>query len=401
MRSSKLRAAIILVIIAAFMTGFAYTSNTISIDDAINKALAGSATLQNQKLSLSTVDVENNLDKQNDAYNQTILYGYHDTTFDVYEMLDSFQSHVLSPFNITLRNVTAQNSIKITENSVKLSTYSAYEAVLKANNALKLQSLLVKTNTDQLNTSKAKYSKGLIAKATLDTLSAQNQIQIIKLKQYQRSYDLAVKQLNNLMRVPLDQKYDSFASNSVFDSYDLKPVDYYIDQAFKNRNELVLDNSNYQIQLIKYNFVNDKYEYNPNIKDSVGEDTSKLDASNYANMSAKYALDSVKSTYTTDKINIELEIRNQYKTIQNQISSYQNAKASYDKQKSDMLDSDKKHSLGLISDLDYNSQKSSLSQSEISLDNSKYDICLNILKLNYASDLGPGLSTNTNASMQY
>lgn len=409
-----------ILLLSFILSGFSYdNSQVLDIDKAVKLAIDNSPIYQTSAKKLQIADKQaSDAQKQVTSYNimtsisdefcqlymkpvKTLtdmrFLGYYKvynqvafkSTFmprDTYYKLDVYSK--LIPLSVNAKVKAAYNTVAVLKNYIELNVYNGYTTILKLDNAIKLQTDMVHVYDNQLKVAELKYKNGMLTKANLDLLNNQYQTQKIALDQYKRNKDFAILSLNRAMGLPLNTKYDSYASNKRFESYDLQPLDSYLSKALTERNEILVDSLNQNVALVTNNKTDDYLH----LKDYQYDDQKKDDPNYYANLKSNFDLDNANWTLDNDKVTVEIDIRNKYKAVQNLISQYESQKADYEAEKDKLDVAAKAHTAGMLNDFDYDSEYTAVTLKKILLDNTNYDICNSVIALDYASGLGTTLN---------
>ena len=207
---------------------------------------------------------------------------------------------------IVLKPMEVQNSLTIftnlqfvTTNAVRLSSYKAYIGLLKANYALTIQKGLMDSLDADYKKAQQQLSLGMISQSQLRL----SEIAYLK-SQYrydssQEGVNSASMSISNMMGEDLAKQY-TLQDNNITPSAQIKSLNDYVNLALGNRAEIV--NAQNTLDTKKKEF-----EY--------GKSEMPTDFQFYV-QKQQYAIDSAQNDLDLAKMNVQLDITNNYKTLE-------------------------------------------------------------------------------------
>lgn len=224
------------------------------------------------------------------------------STRNVLRYMNSYQAVefiILQPMELQNSLATFTNLQFVTTNAVRLSSYKAYIGLLKANYALTIQKGLMDSLDADYKKAQQQLSLGMISQSQLRL----SEIAYLK-SQYrydssQEGVNSASMSINNMMGVDLAKQY-TLQDNNITPSAKIKSLKDYVNLALANRAEIV--NAQGTLATKKKEFEYGKAEIPTDFQFYVQKQ--------------QYAIDSAQNDLDLAKINVQLDITNNYKTLE-------------------------------------------------------------------------------------
>lgn len=329
----------------------------------------------------STVSVQasgNALDLDN-SLNIAVQNSYKVKSMDITIQKDQYTYKNATKSGSTGSDLEAKYSIyrdtnlkKVTENAVKLDVYEKYISFINAKDALDLAQ-------QEYQNAEAKYKKAQLqlSLGTISKVEAKSAEQTFydgkaQLNKAQRSFDLYTKSINQVLGGSLNTTYDSFTKDITIDKSTVKNYNDYLNDALKNRAEILNDTENLKLAKIQFDITKASYPYKTQAKYII----------------AQYSVTAAENQLDTDKTDISISINSLYNDLQSKIQKLQPKTENYNSEKKKYDQYLQKYNLGMISKVDYLDELASLMSAENSLKTAQRDAALAKLKIEYASGIG-------------
>ncbi|QCX33445.1 TolC family protein [Caloramator sp. E03] len=279
------------------------------------------------------------------------------------------QMKTITPLEAKYSVYSAQNNIKINENTIKYSIMQSYCNLLNLKDSIEINNMNYKIKEENYKIAQLKYKYNLIsstefkkiegeytkAKLTLDILNNNYNLQ---LKSFNRQLGIPINNITSIVDIEFDSKIDS--------------IDKYIEETLINNMDIKnalekLKNKNYI-----YDIVYDSFS----------------DENNYNIQNALYEKNQAEHDLYNQKISKQINIKMAYQDIQKKFLDYKTAQDSYNNSLKKYNEGLMQYKLNKISNTDLKSLELLLKQAEIQINNVKRDIWLKIKKLEFLSHEG-------------
>ncbi|OLN32128.1 TolC family protein [Desulfosporosinus metallidurans] len=206
---------------------------------------------------------------------------------------------ILKPMEVQNSLTTFTNLQLVTTNAVRLSSYKAYIGLLKANYALTIQKGLMDSLDADYKKAQQQLSLGMISQSQLRL----SEIAYLK-SQYrhdssQKSVNSASLLISNMMGEDLAKQY-TLQDNNIIPAAQIKSLNDYVNIALGNRAEIVNAQSTLDTKKKEYDY---------------GKAELPTDFQFYV-QKQQYAIDSAQNDLDLAKINVQLDITNNYKALE-------------------------------------------------------------------------------------
>lgn len=348
-------------------------NSVMAADDTLDIEKVAIAAVKNS-LNVQSMDSQVKLAQKNAADMKT---GANSALTGMYYYGSSSQLisvYILTPIEADNMMTLFYNAQPVTVNAVRYGSYSAYIGLLKVNYALNIQKSLVDSLAADYKKAQQELSLGMIT---------QNQLRLIEISylkaQYgysnaQKSFNSVSMAINNLMGVDINKQYASLQDYNIFPAEQIKSLDDYIKLALANRAEILNDQSTLETKKkeLLYN------QYQPQIS---------IDLNLYRQQ-LQYAIDNTQNNLDLDKINVQLDITNHYKSLQNAMNNLEAMKDLDDQAAISYQAALTQYNTSQITlnDLDY--AKIAKAQADMNYKNAQLDAWFQQTTMNMACSLG-------------
>ncbi|KPU27426.1 hypothetical protein TR13x_04975 [Caloranaerobacter sp. TR13] len=265
----------------------------------------------------------------------------------------------------------------ITEKSLIIGLRDLYLALYNAKFDINIKQEKLNLAKEKYNQDKTKYMQGLITENELEEVNYSLQKAEKELIIAKRDLENITRSLNSYIGVPLNTTYDEVIFKENLRYMDLKPVEYYIEKALNER--LEIKNLEKQIELkeleksiLEKNDVHKIYTQARKDHENVVRDIQNL---NLKLEKAKYE--------------IENEIKTAYIDIKKEVNNLNNLQRMLQLQKRKLKALKSQYYQGMIPKIYIKELEISIKEMENSLKIIKYNYNTKMLKLEYASGIGP------------
>ncbi|WP_434511242.1 TolC family protein [Desulfitobacterium sp. AusDCA] len=355
-------------------------------DDSLDIEKVAIATLKNSQ-TLQNVDnqvslVNKNYGNVTEAINKlraALVYpsmSYYQNVVTIIEM----------PLEMQDRVNQAINGQQVATNGVRLSSYQAYQQLLKAKYAMDIkQELMLSLETDYKN-AQLELEQGTISspelrlseitylKAQYDYHSAQN------------SYDSATQSVNQLMGEKLPTRYSTLKDDNIVPAATIKPLEDYISAALGSRVEIINARNTLDLK---------KKEYD------LGKSEIPTDYDFYV-QKQEYAIGSAENDLSLAKISVQEDITNSYKILEAAMKSLEAKKAMADQAALNYQAAKAEYENSQITLQDLGKVKNDKAQKDIDYKNAQLDAWLAQISLEAACGIGyqpPNATSSTDFSI--
>lgn len=261
------------------------------------------------------------------------------------------------------------------KNAVKLNLYTQYENFINAKEALDLEAQKFQNAEAKYKRAQLQLNLGTIGKNDIKSIEQAYNDEKAQLNKAQRKMDSVTKTINQILGSDINTTYNGFVKDIAVDKPIIKAYNDYLNDALKNRAEILNDNEKIKLKKTEFAGVKGMYPYKNAPQYVIGE----------------YGVTEAENQFDTDKIDISIEINGLYDDLNSKIQKLQPQTVNYNSEKKKNDQALQKYNLGIISKIDYEDQVLSFKLAENSLKVAQRDLGLAKLKIEYAS----GIGTNT------
>jgi len=374
MKKIKMLVSAGLIIAACLSSNTAFAAgNTLDIDSVLDNAVQSSVTIKSIDISIQkSQNSYNKAVKDASDYDSQLDKGVSDDA----QKLQLMQSRDDAPAIQKNAIYQSTNKKEVAKNGVNFNIYQQYTALLDAKDTLD-------TEQKRLNNAEADYKKvqlqldmGMASKEDLLTKQSAYLAEKAKFNSVKRQYDLQTMQLNKLIGVSIETKYDILLKDKITDNPYIRNYNDYLNDALKNRAEILNDQDT--IKLKQFEFLTIKGVYPYNTQDE------------YKN--GQFYINDAQNTLENDKIEISIEIDGLYNDLQNKSKQLESKKRNVEFTQKDYNEALQKYNLGIMSKMDLDSKSVVLQDAQNSLKALERDIWVAQTKLNYACGIGADTS---------
>ncbi|APM40317.1 TolC family protein [Clostridium kluyveri] len=374
MNKIKILAAAVVLSFCTSTMAFAQ-GNTLDIDSLISNNIDSTYEVKNADISIQ--QAENSYNQA--AKNASSYADQLNDDLDTYTKLTVMQGMSVAPRQAKFSIYKYTEEKEIVENKVKVDAYTQYTAVMNSKDALDLQQQKFDNSEQLYDSAKLKLNLGVVTEADVKQAEVSYYDAKASLNKAQRDYDLQIMKLNQIFDIDVYVKYDTPLKDKTEEAPYIRSYDDYVSDALENRGEIVIGQENINLKEFEYNVIKGVYP-------------SKYETSNKI---GQYNLDKAKDTLELDKLYITNDINKLYNDLQTKckmIDSKKDALALAEKNYNTAL---VKYNVGVLSKIDFDSQKVNLKTAQNDLKSLQRDIWMAQFKLNTACGIGSDISKIT------
>lgn len=372
-----------LVILLILMSGLNIyaANNSITYEEAKKQLLSSSSGLRKQRLNTYKAQIQyDNAVKNNESLSiDDIKKGFLALggKLSTYDEMNLLKQRDFTPSQMKYYWELSQNSEIIMQNTLVLNLRETYVACLNAENDLGIKQQRLDSSLKLENQSRVKLKSGLISQINADEVS-NNLLKAQKdLECAIRNRENSVLALNSFIGTSIKVEYNKFSFIEEMNKMQLNSVDYYVEQALKNRMELSdlqkqIDLKKLEIKVMEVNRVNEIYFQ------------ARIDYGSLVN-GAK----SLEAKVIQTRSDIETEIRNGYSDIKKAKEEIMNAKKAIATKERKLTLTKAQYQAGKISDLDMGELQIELYELKNTYNVAIYNYNTKILKLVSTTGFGP------------
>ncbi|MBP2033726.1 outer membrane protein TolC [Clostridium algifaecis] len=373
----------ILVLTTTICLAFGSTAfaqgNTLNIDGSIDSAIINSYKVKSADISIKQAHNSYNEDVKNaSSYDDQLDKG--GGSLDQYTKLTFMQKISDSPKEDEFSEYKYNQMKSVAENEIKLSAYNQYTAVMNDKDAVDLENQKFNNATEQYNSAKLKLNIGTISpsdekKAESDYITEKNQ-----LRKAQRQYDLDIENMNKIIGTDIYARYDVLLKDKLTESPYIGSYSEYLNDALKNRAEILIGQKNIELQKFEYDTANGVF---PN-KQSI------------PNRLAQANIDNATDSLEIQKLDITSEVNGLYNDLQVKARMLKSKKDALNLAQTNYDTARVKYNIGVLSKIDFNSQAANLKSAQNDLKSAERAIWMAQFKLQLACDIGSDTSKLSN-----
>jgi hypothetical protein len=403
MRTFKWLIASAIFVILSINSVLASSNRVLDTEEAANKSISNSANIKaidnfSTSLERSKKDANKASDdirkrlRNSDILSDTLLKNYleldkgtqfyTDILIRMHSIMtedDEYQAikvRDLYPINIEYTIASNQRQRSVAEKGAKLSAYIQSYNIFKIRDTIDLQTKLLNNLKSTFDTANLKYKNGQISKIELQMIEINLKKVKLQLQILGRNMDSATVMLNKTTAENLSTRYTEYKGDNRIPDINLKPLDYYLTSALENRSEILSADENYKLKKLEYEITEQIYK----------------DELNMNRRNANQSMNEAKNNLDKTKIDIQLELTAAYKELEKKINTLYQYDETYLTDKTNFDNDQKRYKLGLISEKDIVDKSIFLTESQIKIRSLQYDILIDLFKMDYASNLGPGIA---------
>ena len=349
--------------------------NTLDIDSFISNNI--SDTYKVKKADISIKQAENSHDQA--VKNASSYSDQFNDDLDSYTKLTIRQQIAITPRQAEFSIYKYTKEKEIVENKVKLDAYTQYEAIMNTKDVLELQQQKFDHSEQLYNSAKLKLNLGVVTEADVKQAEAAYYDAKAQLNKAQRGYDIQIMKLNQIFDIDVYVKYDTLLKDKVAETPYIRSYDDYLNDALENRGEIVIGQENIKLKEFEYNIIKGIYP-------------SKYETSNKI---GQYNLDKAKDTLELDKLYIANNINELYNNLQVKCKALDSKKDTLKLTETNYSIALAKYNAGVMSRIDFDSQKIGLRAAQNDLKSLQRDIWIAQFQLNIACGMGSDTSKIT------
>lgn len=348
MKKVKVLVSAGLIIAACLSSSPAFAAGTpLDIDSITNKAMENSYQIKNIDISI-----------------QRFQNNYKDATRGD----GSGNADIEAKYNI----YQYTNLKEAAKNSVKLNVYTQYISFINAKEELDIQQQKFKNAEEKYKKAQLQLSLGLIAKPDVKGAEQTYNSEKAELNKAQRKLDSVAKTINQISGSSISTTYDGFKKDIVEDKTVVKTYNEYLNDALKNRVEILNDTEKIKLKKLEFAGVRGVHPNTNSPEYVIG----------------KYDVTEAENGLDTDKIDISIEINRLYNDLQGKIQKLQPQITNYNTEKKKYNEYLQKYNLGVISKIDFEEEALKFKSAENSLKAAQRDVALAKSTIEYASGIG-------------
>lgn len=367
------------LICSAFSTTAFAQGNTLNIDGSIDSAIINSYKVKSADISIKQAQNSYNEDTKNaSSYDDQLDKG--GAALDQYSRLTLMQKISNSSKEDEFSEYKYTQIKSVTENEIRLSAYNEYTAVMDDKDIVDLENQKFNNAGEQYNSAKLKLSLGTISqsdekKAEADYITEKNQ-----LRKAQRQYDLDIQNMNKIIGTDVYARYDVLLKDKLTESPYIRSYSDYLNDAFKNRAEVLIGQKNIELQKFEYNVTNGVFPEKQTIP----------------NRLAQANIDNAADSLEIQKLNITSEVNSLYNDLQIKAKMLGSKKDALNLAQTNYNTAQVKYNVGVLSKIDFDSQAANLKGTQNDLKYAERDIWMAQFKLQLACDIGGNTSKLSN-----
>lgn len=374
MNKIKILAAAVVLSFCTSTAAFAQ-GNTLDIDSLISNNIDNTYTVKNVDILIK--QAENSYTQA--AKNASSYANQLNDDLNTYSKLTIMQGMSVTPRQAKFSIYKYTEEKEIIKNNVKLNAYTQYTAVMNSRDALDLQQQKFDNSEQLYDSAKLKLNLGVATEADVKQAEVSYYGAKASLNKAQREYELQIMKLNQIFDIDVYVTYDTLLKDKTEESPYIRSYDNYVSDALENRGEIVIGQENIKLKKFEYSVIKGVYP-------------SKYETSNKI---GQYNLDKANDTLELDKLYITNDINELYNNLQVKCRTLDSKKDTLQLVQKNYNTALAKYNAGVISKIDFDSQKVNLKTAENDLKSLQRDIWMAQFKLNIACSIGSDVSKIT------
>ncbi|RMC92335.1 TolC family protein [Clostridium autoethanogenum] len=353
--------------------------NTLDIDSFINTAIQNSYDVKSADISIKQAQNSYTSDTKNaSSYSDQLDKG--GANLDRYTRLQLMENISSSQQQDKFSEYKYGQIKTVAENQVKLSAYNQYTTIMNDKDTVDLENQKFKNAGEQYDSAKLKLSLGTISpsdekKAEADYISEKNQ-----LRKCQRQYNSDIQSLNKIAGIDIYTQYGTLLKDKLTESPYIRSYSDYLNDALKNRAEILIGQKNIELQKFKYDVVNGVFS----------------DKQSVPNRLAQANVDNASDSLEIQKLNITSEINGLYNDLQVKTRILGSKKDALNLAQTNYNTAQIKYNVGVLSRIDFDTQAANLKSAQNDLKSAERSIWMAQIKLQLACSIGIDTSNLSN-----
>lgn len=359
------------------------TGNIITYDKAKEIMLSNNRTLKSLAIEERKAFVNYNLVVQNTKNLKTDGIKYKIGGFEFFYEFDDN-----TKLNMTIRkeyfpaeykyywNRTATGKT-ITEKSLSLSLRDLYLGLMKAYKDYDMAQKKYQLTENKHNINQLKFEQGLITRQDLD----ESEYELLKaeksVEEAKRNKENTVRTLNSLLGTDISTEYDGVKFDELKRDLTLKPLEYYIEKALAERNEIKSIEEELRLIDLKKGIIEKSRVFKKNY--DIMEQYEDLELQ----------IETLKAKMEKTRFDIENEIKKAYIEIKNDLNTIESTTETIKMQKRNLDKMKQQYERGLIPKIVIDEMEIGIEELENTKEYLIYSYNTKIMKLEEASGLGP------------
>lgn len=353
--------------------------NTLDIDSFINTAIQNSYDVKSADISIKQAQNSYSSDTKNAvSYSDQLDKG--GDNLDQYTRLQLMENISSNAQQDKFSEYEYTQIKSVAENQVKLSAYNQYTTIMNDKDAVDLENEKFSNAEEQYNSAQLKLSLGTISpsdekKAEADYISEKNQ-----LRKCQRQYNSDIQSLNKIAGIDIYTQYSTLLKDKLTESPYIRNYDDYLNDALKNRAEILVGQKNIELQKFKYDVVNGVF----------------YDKQSVPNRLAQANVDNASDSLEIQKLNITSEVNSLYNDLQVKTRILGSKKDALNLAQTNYNTAQIKYNVGVLSRIDFDVQAANLKSAQNDLKSAERSIWMAQTKLQLACGIGSDTSKLSN-----
>ncbi len=370
MNKIKIMALTAALILCTSTVAFA-AGNTLDIDSLINTAIENSYDVKSADISIKQAQNSYKTDTNN-ASSYAEQLAKNRATLDKYSRLQLMEKISSSQQQDKFSEYKYTQIKAVAENQVNLSAYTQYTSIMNDKDAVDLENQKFSNAQEQYDSAKLKLSIGIISpsdekKAESDYLTEKNQ-----LKKAQRQYNSDIQSLNKIAGIDINTQYDVLLKDKLTESPYIRAYNDYLNDALKNRVEILVGEKNIELQKFKYDVVDGVFPEKQSVP----------------NRLAQANIDNASDSLEIEKLNITSEINSLYNDLQVKTRTLGAKKDALKLAQINFNTAQVRYNVGVLSRIDFDTQAANLKSAQNNLKSAERSIWMAQLKLQLACGIG-------------
>lgn len=374
---------LILTILMLLGTGVLAESNILTLEDALNQAVANSKQLKIDDLSIQNAQkVYDQAQKDSDKIYMTTVenakWFVPDANKDKGYVSTQRKAKDLTP---TQRKYDWNAAIKnkvLDEASIKLNIYNIYYALIKAQDDTKIKSDIADITGRELKSIEVKYRKGLVSKNDYKLAQIAKKNADIQLKLAQRVQKRLITKFYKQMSDGYKPDVKDLVKNLDYKDLSDVNVEDGIKKALDNRLEVYTASEAVTLKELEFDIIDQYY------------DEGDIEYKDILN-----SLEDSKLSLDTTKMDIEFEIRTAYINLQNILDTIEINKEEVKKSEISYSVIKTKKNIGMATVLEVDEVKLSLNKANKTLNDSIIDYIIARYQFEVVQGIGPAIPVIT------
>ncbi|WP_368490045.1 TolC family protein [Clostridium sp. BJN0013] len=346
--------------------------NTLDIDSLISNNIDSTYKVKNADISIRQAQNSYNKAVKNAGSSGSQLNGDLSSS-ERYQLMKTIAN---APKEAKFSIYKYTNEKEVAKNEVKLAAYTEYQTVMNSKDSLDLQQQEFSNAEEQYKSAQLKLNLGIMSQADVKQAEISYYDAKAQLNKAQREYDLQIMNLNKVFDIDVYVKYDVLLKDKITESPYIRSYDDYVNDALKNRAEILNNQENINLQKFEFNIIRGVYP-------------SKYDAMYKI---GQYNVEQANDTLDLNKITITTEINNLYNDLQVKSKMLDSKKDTFALAQRNYDTALAKYNAGVLSKIDFDSQSVNLKSAQNDLKSLQRDIWMAQFKLNLACGIGSDTS---------